>query len=66
MELVGEAKLEVVSIVISILVLVDIDMLELTIKFEALSKLWKFCLAHARLLFNDGWCHSIHFAWLLL
>jgi len=64
---VGEAKLEVVSIVSTILSLVDINVFELTIKFETLCKLWKFRLAHARLLFNNWWwCLGCHFAWLLL
>jgi hypothetical protein len=39
---VSEAQLEVVAIVIAILALVDIDVLELTIKLETLSKLWQF------------------------
>jgi hypothetical protein len=42
LELVSEAQLEVVAIVIAILALVDIDVLELTIKLETLSKLWQF------------------------
>ena len=46
LKLVGEAQLEVVSIVIGILGLVNIDVLELTIKFETLRKLRKLRLAH--------------------